>query len=74
MAMVLAESLASLSPQKVEIWASDLSLEMLKLAAGAIYTTRDVQGVSPPRLGGSSCWAADRARARSGSSPRSATW
>ena len=34
----------------VEIWASDLSLEMLKVAAGAIYTTRDVQGVSPPRL------------------------
>ena len=36
--------------QKAEIWASDLSLEMLKLAAGAIYTTRDVQGVSQPRL------------------------
>jgi chemotaxis protein methyltransferase CheR len=50
MAMVLAERLGNLSPQKIEIWASDLSLEMLKLAAGAIYTTRDVQGVSPPRL------------------------
>ncbi len=50
MAMVLAESLTNLSPQKVEIWASDLSLEMLKIAAGAIYTTRDVQGVSPARL------------------------
>ena len=34
----------------MEIWASDLSLEMLKNAAGAIYTTRDVQGVSPARL------------------------
>jgi chemotaxis protein methyltransferase CheR len=50
MAMVLAETINGLSSQKVEIWASDLSLEMLKLAAGAIYTTRDVQGVSPPRL------------------------
>jgi len=50
MAMVLAETLQNLSPQRVEIWASDLSLEMLKIAAGAIYTTRDVQGVSPARL------------------------
>jgi chemotaxis protein methyltransferase CheR len=50
MAMVLAETINGLLSQKVEIWASDLSLEMLKLAAGAIYTTRDVQGVSPPRL------------------------
>ena len=50
MAMVLAETLQNLSTQKVDIWASDLSLEMLKIAAGAIYTTRDIQGVSPPRL------------------------
>jgi chemotaxis protein methyltransferase CheR len=50
MAMVLAETINGLLSQKVEIWASDLSLEMLKLAAGAIYTTRDVQGVSPARL------------------------
>jgi chemotaxis protein methyltransferase CheR len=50
MAMVLAEALGSVSPQRVEIWASDLSLEMLKVAASAIYTTRDVQGVSPARL------------------------
>jgi chemotaxis methyl-accepting protein methylase len=50
MAMVLAETLANFANQKVEIWASDLSLEMLKIAAGAIYTTRDVQGVSPSRL------------------------
>ena len=50
MAMVLAETLPSAALQKVEIWASDLSLEMLKVAAGAIYTTRDVQGVSPARL------------------------
>ena len=50
MAMVMAETLGNLSPQKVEIWASDLSLEMLKNAASAIYTTRDVQGVSPARL------------------------
>lgn len=50
MAMALAEVLAPQSLPKVEIWASDLSLEMLKVAAGAIYTTRDVQGVSPQRL------------------------
>ena len=50
MAMVLAETLPRPALQKIEIWASDLSLEMLKVAAGAIYTTRDVQGVSPARL------------------------
>ena len=50
MAMVLAESLANLLPQRVEIWASDLSLDMLKMAAGAVYNLRDVQGVSPARL------------------------
>ena len=50
MAMGLAETFASLASQKVEIYASDLSLEMLRVAAGAIYTTRDVQGVSPARL------------------------
>ncbi|HWT78897.1 MAG TPA: CheR family methyltransferase, partial [Candidatus Methylomirabilis sp.] len=50
MAMSLAEALPPHGLAKVEIWASDLSLEMLKVAAGAIYTTRDVQGVSPARL------------------------
>jgi chemotaxis protein methyltransferase CheR len=50
MAMVLAETFANLASQKLEIYASDLSLEMLKIAAGAVYTTRDVQGVSPARL------------------------
>ena len=50
MAMVLAETLQPQLLPRVEIWASDLSLEMLKVAAGAIYTSRDVQGVSPQRL------------------------
>jgi chemotaxis protein methyltransferase CheR len=50
MAMALAESLPNHALSKVDIWASDLSLEMLKVAASAIYTTRDVQGVSPARL------------------------
>jgi chemotaxis protein methyltransferase CheR len=49
-AMVLAESLGTLTAQRADIWASDLSLEMLKVAASAIYTSRDVQGVSPARL------------------------
>src|SRR6202041_3320490 len=50
MAMVLAETLPPQLLQRVEIWASDLSLEMLKVAAGAIYTSRDVQGISAQRL------------------------
>ncbi len=50
MAMVLAETLPPQQLPKVEIWASDLSLEMLKVAATAIYTARDVQGISPARL------------------------
>jgi chemotaxis protein methyltransferase CheR len=50
MAMVLAETLPPQLLPRIEIWASDLSLEMLKVAAGAIYTSRDVQGVSPQRL------------------------
>jgi chemotaxis protein methyltransferase CheR len=50
MAIALAEILQPHALAKVDIWASDLSLEMLKVAAGAIYTTRDVQGVSPARL------------------------
>lgn len=50
MAIALAEILQPHALAKVDIWASDLSLEMLKVAAGAIYTSRDVQGVSPARL------------------------
>jgi chemotaxis protein methyltransferase CheR len=50
MAMSLAETISGLSPQRVEIWASDLSREVLITAARAIYNTRDVQGVSPARL------------------------
>lgn len=50
MAIVLAETINNLNPQRVEIWASDLSLEMLKAAARAIYNSRDVQGVAPARL------------------------
>jgi chemotaxis protein methyltransferase CheR len=50
MAMVLAEMLPGLLSQRVEIWASDLSREVLETAARAIYNQRDVQGVSPARL------------------------
>ena len=49
-AMSLAEALPPHGLAKVEILASDLSLEMLRVAASAIYDTRDVQGVSPARL------------------------
>jgi chemotaxis protein methyltransferase CheR len=50
MAMVLAETLPGVNPQRVEIWASDLSREVLEAAARAIYNARDVQGVAPARL------------------------
>jgi chemotaxis protein methyltransferase CheR len=50
MAMALAEALPPHALSRMDIWGSDLSLEMLKVAAGAIYTARDVQGVSQARL------------------------
>jgi chemotaxis protein methyltransferase CheR len=50
MAMVLSELMPNVTPQKVEIWATDLSLEVVKAAARAIYGTREVAGVSPARL------------------------
>lgn len=50
MAMVLAETLPSLTPQRVEIWASDLSSEVVKTAANAIYNENEVKGVTPARL------------------------
>jgi len=50
MAMVLAETIPGLSAQRVEMWASDLSREVLESAARAIYNARDVQGVAPARL------------------------
>ena len=50
MAMTLAEALPRPGLARVDIWGSDLSLEMIKFAAGAIYTARDVQGVSQARL------------------------
>ncbi|MDX2037215.1 MAG: protein-glutamate O-methyltransferase CheR [Isosphaeraceae bacterium] len=49
-AMALAEAVPTLNAQKVEIWATDLSLEVVKTAARAIYSTREVVGVSPVRL------------------------
>src|SRR5262249_6054804 len=51
MAMVLAETLPpGLTPQRVEIWASDLSREAIETAARAIYNVHDVKGVTPARL------------------------
>jgi chemotaxis protein methyltransferase CheR len=50
MAMVLAETIPNLSPQKLEIWSTDLSLEVVKSAARAMYVQREVAGVSPARL------------------------
>lgn len=50
LAMVLHDTIPNLTSQKVEIWASDLSLEVVKNAARAIYNTRDVAGVPPDML------------------------
>ena len=50
MAMVLAETIPNLSPQKVELWSTDLSSEVVAAAAAAVYNTRDVTAVSPARL------------------------
>jgi chemotaxis protein methyltransferase CheR len=50
MAMVLAETVPTVTPQRLEIWASDLSREVLTAAARAIYNAREVQGVAPARL------------------------
>jgi chemotaxis protein methyltransferase CheR len=50
LAMVLLDSIPNLTPQKVEIWASDLSLEVVKNAARAIYNSREVTGVPPDLL------------------------
>ncbi len=50
MAMVLAETIPGLPIGRVEIWASDLSREVLEAAARAIYRENDVRGVTPARL------------------------
>lgn len=50
MAMVLAESIPNLPAQRIEIWASDLSLEVIKAAMNAIYNESEVKGVSQSRL------------------------
>jgi chemotaxis protein methyltransferase CheR len=50
MAMVLAETVANLTPQRVDLWATDLSLEVVQVAARAIYKDRELAGVSPARL------------------------
>lgn len=48
--MTLHDHIPNLSPQKVEIWATDLSLEIVKNAARAIYNSRDVTGVPSDML------------------------
>jgi chemotaxis protein methyltransferase CheR len=50
MAMVLAETVPNLTPQRVEILASDLSLEVVQVAARAMYKEADVRVIPPPRL------------------------
>jgi len=50
LAMAVAERSPVLAPDRLEIRASDLSLEMVRAAARAIYDEKELADVSPPRL------------------------
>ena len=50
LAIALAERLPGLGPGQFEIWASDLSLEMVRLAARAIYQRKELAELAPGRL------------------------
>jgi two-component system chemotaxis response regulator CheB len=50
LAITLAELIPTLAPGQVEIWATDLSLEMVGAGAAAIYDAKELQGVPPDRL------------------------
>jgi chemotaxis protein methyltransferase CheR len=51
LAMLLAERApAALAPGQLELRASDLSLEMVRAGAAAVYTAKDVAAVPPERL------------------------
>ncbi|MBX6312526.1 MAG: protein-glutamate O-methyltransferase CheR [Isosphaeraceae bacterium] len=50
LAMMLAELVPTLGPDRLTIWASDLSLEMIRTAARAIYAARELADVPPDRL------------------------
>jgi chemotaxis protein methyltransferase CheR len=48
--MVLTETVPNLTEKKLEIQATDLSMEVVKAAARAIYNERELSGVSPQRM------------------------
>lgn len=50
LAMLLAELVPTLGPGRFQGWASDMSLEMIRAAARAIYARRELGDVSPERL------------------------
>jgi chemotaxis protein methyltransferase CheR len=48
--MTLAELAPLPDPGRLEVWASDLSMEMIRAGAAAIYDAREAEGVSTERL------------------------
>jgi chemotaxis protein methyltransferase CheR len=50
LAMLMAELNPAISPSQLEIWASDVSLEVVREAAGATYGARVVAEIPPERL------------------------
>ena len=50
LAMDLTELVSGLGSEHLELWASDLSLEMIRHAARAIYKARDLGHIPPERL------------------------
>jgi chemotaxis protein methyltransferase CheR len=50
LAMMLAELVPMPGPEQFELWASDLSMQMIRTAAAAIYDARDLADVPPERL------------------------
>jgi chemotaxis protein methyltransferase CheR len=50
LAMLLAERVPGLGPDHLELWASDMSMEVVHAAARAIYDDRELVDVSPDRL------------------------
>lgn len=50
LAIALSELVPGLGPGQLELWASDLSQEMIETASRAIYAARELTDVAPDRL------------------------
>lgn len=49
LAMAMVERIPALDPGQWEVWASDLSLEMIEAGTRAVYDTRDLADIAPDR-------------------------